>query len=172
MLIWLSAAALAGKWSDAPTDVDVRLVVPARAEDVHALLSDHRGWQQVVPPSCASEWELLSLTFGVGARARTTWTLGPLTRRRTVRIAKEQPGLFLELEHEGNKGWFTQVRYGPAGTGHAEVQLHTPLAAPPWPLRGVFYARVRPAWEACYAGTLRAIADHFTRPSRGLDEPQ
>jgi hypothetical protein len=164
--VWIAgivvAAAWAGKWDGAPSDVEARQVIAAPTQEIHELLRDHRAWRELVPTDCATDWALTAQTAGPGARARVRWTIGPMRRLLTAVYTRDQPGLLIELEHEGKKGWFTQVRYAEAPAGSTEVRLSTPLVPPPWPVRGVFFSKVRPAWEDCYARTLSAVAARLT----------
>jgi hypothetical protein len=152
MVWWWAAAALAGKWDNQPADVVVTKVVPKPQAELQAALGDWKGWERVLP--CASEWVLQARTTGVDARAEALYRIGPLRRRLVGVIRKDTPGLVVELETEGKKGWFTQVTFGDAPAGSTEVTLRTPLTAPKWPVTGVFHQKVKPAWEACYAEAL------------------
>jgi len=148
--------ALAGKWDGETADVAVTKEMAAPAEVVTAAVSDLRRYSALFPADCASDWELQERTAGVGARARVRYTIGPLRRRLVMVVSKDEPGLF-ELDHEGNKGFFTQVRAVPSAGG-STVQWSTFLEPPPWPFRGAFYQKVQPAWIDCHARALQALA--------------
>lgn len=151
----LVAVASAGKWDGQEADVLLRQVVPLPREEVQRILGDWRGWERLLP--CASEWELQERTAGVDARARALYRIGPLRRRLVGVIRKDEPGLVTTLELEGDKGWVTQITFGDAPDGMTEVVLHTPLNAPKWPVTGVFFQKVRPAWQQCYAELLAGL---------------
>ncbi len=153
------AVAAAGKWDGEEADVLLRQVVPLSREEIQRTLGDWRGWERLMP--CASEWELQERTTGVGARARALYTFGPMRQRLVGVIREDVPGVVVKLETEGKRGWFTQVTFAdPPSSGAdapaamTEVTLHTPLNAPKWPFTGVFFTKVRPAWQKCYADLL------------------
>lgn len=156
MVWWWAALAFAGKWDGKPSDVSVTQVVARPQAELQAELGDWKGWERLLP--CASGWELQARTSGVDARSRALYEIGPLRRRLVGVIRKDVPGLVVELETEGKKGWFTQVRFGDAPEGSTEVTLLTPLTAPKWPVTGIFYKKVKPAWAACYTEALRRLA--------------
>lgn len=161
-MIWLcSALALAGRWDDAPTDVEVTRTLDASPEAISAVIHDLASWPGLLPGDCAIDWALNASTRGVGTRARVRYVIGPMRRPLALVITRDEPGVIFELEHEGDRGWFTQVRYAPATdtAGATAVTLSTPLSQPPWPLRGMFHRRVRPAWERCYQQALERLAD-------------
>jgi hypothetical protein len=149
---WMTAAGAA----DGPADVAVSRALSASAEQVHAAVDDWRDWQAILPPDCAYEWALQEPSAGVGAQAEATYSFGPLKRRAYGAIQRDEPGLVFETEHLGKRGWFTQVTYADLGDGRTEVTLRTPLSEPKWPFRGVFFKKVKPAWEGCYQ---RALAN-------------
>lgn len=152
-MVWMwAAAALAGKWDNAATDVKVEKVVPKSVAEIQAVVDDWRGWERILP--CASEWVIPARSQGVDARAEAVYRIGPLRRRLVGVVRKDTAGLVVELETEGKKGWFTQVTFGDAPPGSTLVRFSTPLTAPKWPLTGVFHREVRPAWEACYTEAL------------------
>jgi hypothetical protein len=146
----------AGKWDGVVADVELKQVVPLPREEIQRTLGDWASWQRLLP--CATEWELQERTTGVGARARALYLIGPMRQRLVGVIRKDEPGLVLELETEGKRGWITQVTFADAPEGSTEVRLLTPLLPPKWPLKGVFYKEVRPAWQRCYADLLTSLA--------------
>jgi len=165
-LILVSTLALAGKWDDAPTDVEARTTLQAPAEKVHAALADLRSFAQLLPADCAKDWEFTATTKGVGSRARVTYTYGPLKRTLTANVVGDEPGRLWRVDHEDEKkGFFIQVTYpttpNPSVTS---VVLSTPLNPPPWPLKPAFYKKVLPAWEGCYARTLQALGERVAAP--------
>jgi hypothetical protein len=162
MLYWLATMALAGKWDGANPDVVVTQVVPASAEDIHPLFLDWKVWQDLLPIECASEWEILGDRTGIGARASALFTFGPMRRRLDGVITKDEPGRVVETELAGKKGWFTQVTYAPA-EGGTEVTLTSPVARPKWPVTGIYFGRVKPAWVGCYAQALSRLGDRVVR---------
>ena len=156
MLLWTMSLAFAGKWEGVPADVTAAKVLPVTKEQVTALLGDWRGWQAVMPETCAGEWEIQSSSAGVGAKAKALYTFGPVRRRLVGNFTKVESGLVVETETEGKKGWFTQVTFADA-PGGVEVKFNTPITPPKWPFTAVYYNKAKPAWEACYAGALDRI---------------
>lgn len=153
MLLWMSVA-LAGKWDGVPADVTAVRVLAVEEQAVTAKLGDWRGWQEVLP--CASEWEIQSSSAGVGARSRALYTIGPVRRRLVGVLTKVEPGVVVQTETEGKKGWFTQVTFRDVPEG-VEVKLHTPITPPKWPFTAVYYTKAKPAWEACYDSALQRL---------------
>lgn len=155
MLAWVGVA-LAGRWEGTPADVEVTRTVPLSVEAVHEKLSRWSGWAAMLPEQCASEWEIYGDQQGVGAQATALYTIGPMRRRLVGVITQEVPGQSLTTELQGKKGWFTQVTYATVPEG-AQVTLRTPLSPPKWPITGLFFRKVKPAWEECYAQALDAL---------------
>jgi hypothetical protein len=147
---------MAGKWDGEEADVLLRQVVPLSREEIQRTLGDWKGWERLLP--CSSEWELQERTTGVGARAKALYTIGPMRQRLVGVFRQDEPGVVLKLETEGKRGWFTQLTFADAPEGMTEVTLHTPLVAPKWPFTGVFFTKVRPAWEQCYNELLGSLA--------------
>ncbi|MBX2796693.1 MAG: SRPBCC family protein [Myxococcales bacterium] len=146
------------KWDDVPADVEVSRVIDADPLTVHRRFDDWQEWQSLMPGDCAIEWRLNARTTGVGARATVRYDLGPMRRLLRGVITQDEPGRVLLVEHEGNRGWYTQFRVEAVPDG-TRATLLTPLTAPPWPLKSIFHRSVKPAMEDCYARTLQAIAD-------------
>lgn len=156
MLFWTMSLAFASKWDGVPADVAAVKSLSVTPEQVTTLLGDWRGWQAVLPETCASEWEIQSRSSGVGAKSKALYTYGPVRRRLVGNYTKVEPGLVVETETEGKKGWFTQVTFREAPQG-IEVRIATPITPPKWPFTAVFYNKVKPAWEACYDAALARI---------------
>jgi hypothetical protein len=155
------STALAGRWDGHSADVSAERVIAAPPQAVTDLVRDLAMLSTLIPSDCATNWELQERTAGVGARARVTYTIASLRRSLTMEISKDEAGVLLELDHEGNKGFFTQFKPA-ASAGGATVTLTTFLEPPPWPFRGEFYRNVQPAWIDCYGRTLDAIAARST----------
>jgi hypothetical protein len=145
-----------------PSDVVLTRSIEAPAERIHPLVSDLRSLEGLFPADCATGWEHGARSRGVGARARVTYTIGPLKRTLPVVVIKDQP-IVVELDHEGNKGFVTQWQLAGAD-GTTQVTLGTYLMPPPWPFKGVYYNKVMPAWEDCYQRTLDALEARAEAP--------
>jgi hypothetical protein len=148
----LVPAAFAGKWDGRSADVRAERPLAAPPEAVTELVRDLGTLSVLMPADCATRWELQERTAGVGARARVTYTIASMRRTLTVVVSKDEPGVLLELDHEGRKGFFTHIR-----PEASTVSMTTFLEPPPWPFRGVFYRKVQPAWVDCHARTLEAL---------------
>lgn len=157
-LLLTTALALAGKWDGAETDVIVERVIPAPAEALYTPLTDLQALARVFPTDCVNDWTHGTRTAGVGALTRVTYRMGPMRRRLTATLTKAEPGRYVELDHMGRKGFVTQVRLEELAAGGTKVTLGTWIEAPPWPFKGVYFKKVRPAWLACYERTLDNLA--------------
>jgi hypothetical protein len=166
MLLLLATPAEAGKWDDAPSDVEVRTTIAASPEQVHRTLADLEVLAELLPPDCAKDWEFTANTRGVGSRARVTYTYGPLKRTLTAQVVNDEPGRLWRIDHaDDKKGFFIQVTYPTTpNPGVSSVVLSTPLNPPPWPLKGAFFKKVRPAWEDCYTRALEGLAAKVSAP--------
>jgi len=164
VVFWLYVAtALAGKWDDAPSDVEVTRQIMASPADVHAAIADLRAFSELLPDDCARDWQFTSSSAGRGARAAVTYTFGPLKRKTFATVVDDQPGRIWRIEHEGDKkGFFTQVTTTDTGDGTL-VKLVSFLNPPPWPFTGPFHKKVRPAWTGCYERTLDGLAQQVAR---------
>jgi hypothetical protein len=153
------ASATAGKWDDAPSDVEVRATIATSPTAVHATVSDLKTWSTLLPEDCATDWQFTASTRGVGSKAKVTYTYGPLRRKLTANIVSDEPGRLWRIDHENErKGFFVQFSYPDSTESSTNVLLATPLNPPPWPFKGPFYKKVRPAWEDCYTRSLQALS--------------
>ncbi len=162
-VVWLMVAvAWGGKWDGETGDVEVEATVPAPASQVHAELADLQTFRDLLPEHCATDWVLRSPTQGVDATAEVKYTLGPLRRRLTAVITRDEPGRLFQIEHAGNRGWYTRFTYEEGATDDTTVvTLLTPLNPPPWPFRGPFFRKVKPAMTHCYTEALGRLAERL-----------
>ena len=111
MITLFVSTALAGKWDGHSADVIAeRIVLTTSPTAMTEVARDLAQLSVAIPADCATGWELQERTAGVGARARVTYTIASMRRTLTVVISKDEPGVLLELDHEGNKGFFTQIK--------------------------------------------------------------
>lgn len=157
IVMLLSLAAQAGKWDGAESDVIVERTIPADADALWLPLTNLASLSQVFPADCVTDWAHGTTTSGVGAMTRVTYRMGSMKRRLTATISKAESPRYVELDHEGKKGFVTQFRLEPV-EGGTKVTLGTWITAPPAPFKGVFYNSVRPAWLDCYERTLDNLA--------------
>lgn len=158
-LLLLTGLSVAGKWDGKNTDVVVGRDVPLAQEAVFASFSDLNTVQTLFPADCVEDWILSGATTGVGATFRVTYHLGPLKRRLTGRIQTANPSYVVELDHDGKKGFVTQIALAPSPTGGTQVKLGTYIAAPPWPFKGMYFNKIRPLWLDCYERSLDNLVD-------------
>lgn len=156
MVVWFVASALAGKWDGAETDVRVTRSIAADPETIHQGLDDLRKFNVLWPEDCATDFSYGPVTKGREAFGQIRYTYGPLRRRLDQSVERDEPGLVMEVHHAGKRGWVNQVTYAPVDGG-TEVTLLTPLNAPPWPFKGVFFKEIRPAMIECGQRWLEAL---------------
>jgi len=156
IVVWLGADAHGGKWDGVEADVSVTRVIDAEPEAIHEELDDLAEWGARWPADCATQFEPGPQTTGPNASAEIRYTFKPMRRKLEMRVSRDEPGHVFEIEHPGKRGWFTQVTYRQV-EGGTEVTLLTPLEPPPWPLKPVFFNKVRPSMEDCYRRWLEAL---------------
>ncbi|MEN0065768.1 MAG: hypothetical protein AAGA48_26755 [Myxococcota bacterium] len=166
MITWCAAvlmttSAMAGKWDGAEADVRMTKLLEAPPKEIHLQLDDLREWGALWPEDCATQFSYSAITTGEEALGAVRYTFGPLRRRLDMKISRDEPGHVFEIEHPGNRGWFTQITYRPVDDG-TEVAIFTPLNPPPWPFKSVFFKKVRPAMLDCHGRWLDALAAAVT----------
>ena len=77
---------------------------------------------------------------------------GQLTRAE----ARQDGVYFVELDHQGPKGFVTRFKLSPQGDGTG-VEMTTYINQPPWPFRGVYFKKILPAWQQCHADTIKTL---------------
>jgi hypothetical protein len=77
-------------------------------------------------------------------------------RNLTMVLSKVSENQRIELEHPGRKGFITTWTFTERES-FSDVELHTWVNAPPWPLRKYFYEKVQPAWRDCHGRTLENL---------------
>lgn len=146
------SVAQAGKWDDRETDVRVTKLIASPPRAIHEALDELAEWKARWPDDCATDF-----TVGPAQTGSVRYTFGPLRRKLDMKVIRNEAGHVFEIEHPGKRGWFTQVTYREVDAG-TEVALLTPLEAPPWPFKPVFFNKIRPAMEDCYARWLDGVA--------------
>ncbi|MEM6927824.1 MAG: SRPBCC family protein [Myxococcota bacterium] len=154
----LVGVAVAGKWDASPTDVEVTRLFDASPGELHEQVDDLAEWAARWPEDCATQWEPGPTTAGAEGTGTIRYTFKPLRRRLEMRVTRDEPGHVFEIEHPSKRGWFTQLTYRKVDEG-TELVLLTPLNAPPWPFKPVFFNKIRPAMEDCYRRWLDAIPE-------------
>jgi hypothetical protein len=161
-LLSLLPAAFAGKWDDAPTDVQVERVVAAAPEAVFSHLLDLGHLRAMFPTDCVGLWEPGERSFGEGANAVVRYDLGAMHRKLAMTLVRADAPRIIDLDHLGPRGFVTRFSLAPEGEG-TRVTLLTPLNAPPEIFRGYFQNGVRPEWISCYDRALENLAGVFAR---------
>lgn len=123
--------------------------------DALVNLEVHRGlWSE----ACVKKWEPGSSTEGVGASASLIYVPSAMHRKLTATISKVDPPKRVTLDHAGKRGFLTTWTLRPAGEQATEVEVHTWIQPPPWPVRRLYSNRIQPAWEQCQREAIQALA--------------
>lgn len=155
--LWV-AAAVAGPFDGLESDISVSRTFPTTADEVHRMTADLAIYRALFSEECAKNWLVRQPTTGVDATLDVRYTFGPLKRSLTAVVTKDTPGVLFQLEHKGPSGWYTQFRFEEGDSPDtSSVTLLTPLTPPPWPLKRIFYRKVRPAMQACYETALDTL---------------
>jgi uncharacterized protein YndB with AHSA1/START domain len=153
----LCAAAFAGKWTGKPSDVVAERTIAAPPSAVYAVLTDLNALGEIWPERCVSEWVVATPATGAGARTTLRYTIGVVRKRVPAVLGNLQQDRTVDLVHEGKRDLTTRWALTAAGEG-TEVTMTTFLTAPPWPLTGPYFTKIKPDWEACQADLLTALA--------------
>lgn len=171
MLTFLFAAALAASpYADMNGDVTASAVIPSSREAVHTALQDLTTFKAILP--CASDWTFGSKKKGEGASVELTYDVASMHRRLTAVISKSDAPRIVEFDHAGGKGFITRWKMTREHNGDTRVDLTTYLNPPGWPYRKVYFKRIQPAWEACYAEALEALPEHVHETASVTKEPR
>lgn len=138
-------------------DVRASAEVALSGEAITSALSDFSRWEALFPSDCVAKVAVGEPSAGEGARARLTYTPGPMRRRLTAVVKVVEPGRRVDVDHDGNKGFVTRFMIGDSEGETRQVTAQTYINPPPWPLRAMYYNKVVPAWEACYRAALERL---------------
>jgi len=150
--------AWAGRWDGVDANVVSKTTLTAAPAAVYAQIDDWNGLRANLDTGCVNDWVVGDRADGIGAEARMTYHNAMMHRRITARIAKLVPNRYVDLEHVGNKGFVTRFELKESGAG-TEVTMTTYTNAPPWPLKGYYFKRVKPAWTTCQERMLANLAN-------------
>jgi len=159
-LLLISWTAFAGRWDDHPSDIVAERTIEASPEELFSAVSQFRYLSRLFPEECVEDWAI-----GSPSVARLTYHVGPMRRRLTAKISRAEAGRFVEIDHEGDKGFVTQIRFEPRGDATL-VRLATFIHPPPRPFQGIYFKKVRPEWVRCYFETLDELADRVEQPKQ------
>ena len=157
MIGFLTAVALAGKWTGEPSDIVVERQIAAPTSSVYGALVDLEALGELMPDTCVAEWVVAPPAVGPGARVTVHYTIGLVRRRLPGVLSDLQVDRVVDLVHEGKRGFTTRWQLEAAAEG-TRVKMTTFLSAPPWPVTGPYFTRIKPAWETCQADLLAALA--------------
>jgi hypothetical protein len=87
-------------------------------------------------------------------------------RRLPVALTHAAAPEKVTYDHLGERGFLTTWTLAPRDGG-TEVRIHTPLNAPPRPLKAYYFNVVRPEWERCYAEAVSALAKTLSTGTGG-----
>lgn len=112
--------------------------------------------------ACTRKWEFGDKTEGVGAGATLVYKMKSFRRRLTMTLSKVDEGRRVTFDHPGNKGFVTVWTLTPAGDGQdaqaTEIDVHTYLQLPPWPLKRYYLNKIQPEWRACQEQAISKLA--------------
>ncbi len=157
MLLWLAVALASSPWVGVDPDIRAEVEISWSPQRVTEALSDLEVLSTLFSEDCLKRWALGHPMAGVGARARVSYVPSWMNRRLTLEVQEVRPGVRVELEHFGNRGFLTRFDVAPGSAGGSVVSVVTPLQEPPWPVREIFHLRVKPAWEACYVDAIKNL---------------
>lgn len=157
MWLLLSQLALAGRWDGISADVVSRRSIATTAETLSNYLQDLHHFRDLFPEDCISQWVDGTVVQGPGASATLRYDIVAMHRKLTVLLHPGTPGVYVDFEHPGNKGFTTRFRFTPDGE-KTSVEMNTGMNPPPWPLRGYYYKVVKPEWERCQDEALASLA--------------
>jgi hypothetical protein len=158
MLLLLLPLAHAGKWDDAPTDIEATQVVQAAPEAVFSHLLDLNHLRAIFPIDCVGKWEPGQRAYGEGASAMVRYDIAAMHRKLPMTLVRADAPRIIDLDHLGPRGFITRFSLAAVDGGGTRVTLTTPLNPPPNLIRGYFQNVVRPAWIDCYARTLANLS--------------
>jgi hypothetical protein len=157
MLLLLLPLAHAGKWDDAPTDIEAQRVVHAAPEATFSYLLDLGHLRTIFPTDCVGKWEPGQRSFGEGATAMVRYDMAAMHRKLPMTLVRADAPHIIDLDHLGPRGFITRWTLSEV-EGGTNVKITTPLNAPPDIIRGYFQNVVRPAWLDCYERTLTNLS--------------
>lgn len=156
ILLLAAPAGAENRWAGHDPDIVVTATVGASPAEVYAYLLDLTHQPALWPADCATGWTPGAVTQGLGASMEVRYVASEWNRNLTMILAKAQEDLRVTLDHPGDKGFITTWTLRPDAFG-TQVELHTWIQAPPWPFRGPYFKRVKPAWQDCHQRTVDAL---------------
>lgn len=151
--LWITSALAANPYAGLEGDVSVTATTTMTPDAVLAAFTDLPAATRRFEGSCAT------IEGASDEGVNLTWTPSMMHRRLHVTIDEIKPGRRVDWDLASLKGdlGFYLIVDAAADAAGTTVTLRTPLAVPRWPLRGLFFQKVRPAWARCYASALLAL---------------
>jgi hypothetical protein len=148
MLLFLFGLALGNPYEGQPTDVVADAALRSSTQRVFLYLSDVRRYGHLYPSDCGKKFATSADPNGEGAATRFVHKTGPLSRRIVAVISRVEEHRLVEIDHGGARGFITRFTIEEVGEGSA-VTMTSYQNMPPWPVRGVYFNQVQPAWQGC-----------------------
>lgn len=151
--IWLTAALAGNPYTGLDADVRAQATTSMTPDAILAAFQDLPDATARFPESCAT------VTGASPEGVNLIWTPSWMHRKLHVKVDSVKPGRRVDWDLsslKGDLGFYLIVEVAPAGDG-STVTLRTPLSAPKWPIQGLFFNKIRPAWAACYVSTILSL---------------
>lgn len=148
--IWLAMALARSPYEGLSADVRAAATTAMTPDEIIAAFSDL--------PTATKRFEGACATIE-GASAdgvNLIWSPSMMRRKLHVKVDEVKPGRRIDWDMsslKGDLGFYLIVEVA-AQDAVTTVVLRTPLNAPKWPLRGLFFKKIRPAWAACYVSAI------------------
>ncbi len=148
MIFLLAGLALANPYEGRETDVLAEAALKSSPQRVFLYLSDVRRYGQLYTDDCGRNFSTSTDPNGTGAATQFVHKAGPLSRKLVAVISRAEEHHLVEIDHGGGRGFITRFTIEPVGEGSA-VSMKSYQNMPPWPVRGIYFNKVQPAWQGC-----------------------
>jgi hypothetical protein len=151
--VWLATALAGSPYAGLSGDVRASGTTSMTPDAVIAAFQDLPDATARFPASCAT------VTGASTDGVNLTWIPSWMHRKVHVTVDEVKPGRRIDWDMaslKGDLGFYLIVEVTPEGDG-SNVTMRTPLSVPKWPLRGLFFNKIRPAWASCYVSTILSL---------------
>lgn len=151
--VWLAMALAGSPYEGLSGDVSASARTSMSPDAVITAFRDLPDATARFPESCAT------ITGASPEGVNLTWTPSWMHRKLHVKVDDIRPGRRIDWDLsslKGDLGFYLIVEVGAVEDGSV-VTLRTPLDAPKWPLRSIFFNKIRPAWASCYVSTILSL---------------
>ena len=107
-LVFVATALAASPWAGKNGDIVAERAIDASADAIYEELVDLETLEQLFPEHCATDILYGEQTTGVGATIRLTYHAAAMHRRLEGTLVDAVPGSRVDIEHAGQKGFFTR----------------------------------------------------------------